>query len=160
MEPISTFASPLWRLVSWLPGFFFRRLFSPRWLATHTAVDVRPRHEPVTIHAGELPELHVWLVITNRGHFPIDLDRLALELTFGAAIMRSSYLQRTTINTNGSAEIFVRSTISSAQVAHIAKNRERPHIALQVQAEFNCKVHNFSVNTGQLSGIKPELMSF
>jgi LEA14-like dessication related protein len=160
MEPISAFASPLWRLVSWMPGFFFRRFFSQHWLATHTAVDLRPRHEPVSIRAGELPELHVWLVITNRGHFSIELDRLAIELTFGAAIMRSSYLQRTSINANGSTEVFVRSTISSAQVAHIAKNLERPHISLQVQAEFNCKVHNFSINTEQLSGIKPEILSF
>jgi hypothetical protein len=160
MEPITTFAGPLWRLFSWMPGFFFRRFFSKHWLATHTVVDVRARHDPVTIRGGELPELQAWLLVTNRGHFPIELDRLAVELTFGAAIMRSHYLQRTEINAGDSSEIFIRSTITAEQVTHISKNRERPFITLQVLAEFSCKVHNFSTNTGQLSGIKPELQSF
>ena len=83
MELVSTAFGALWRSVSWLPGFFFRRRFSKRWLAEHTAVDVRTRHDPISICGGELPEVHIWLVVTNLSHFTIELDRLSTEFSFG-----------------------------------------------------------------------------
>ena len=160
MEYVSATASAVWRLLAWLPGVLLRLFFSKRWLAKHTNIDLRPRHDPVTIRASDLPEFEVWLVVANGGHFTVELDRVSLELTFGAAIIRSSYLRRTEIAAGKSSEIFVRGSLSAEQVAHIAKNRIQPRVALQVIAEFNSKIHNYAVDTGQLAGIKPELQGF
>ena len=149
----------IWRAMSWLPGFLLRRFFSKQWLAQHTRIDVRPRYDPVSVRGGELPEVHIWLVVSNHGHFPIELDRLTAEFTMGAAVARFHHLNRAELKPNAEIEIFVRGALTGEQIAHISRNKERPFVALQLQAEFNSKLHNFSVNTGQLSGIKPELLN-
>lgn len=149
----------IWRAMSWLPGFILRWFFSKQWLADHTRLDVRPRHDPVTIYGGELPQALMWIVLSNRGHFPIELDRLTVEFTFGAVIVRFYHLNRVELKPNAEVELFIRGTLTSDQIAHISKNKERPQVALQLQAEFNSKVHNFNVNTGQLTGIKPEFIN-
>ena len=145
--------------MSWLPGFFLRRFFSKQWLATHTRIDVRPRHYPVSVRGGELPEVNLWLIVANHGHFDIELDRLSGEFIFGSAITRFHYLKRTELKPNVEVEIFIRASLTADQVAHISRNKERPFIALQLQAEFNSKIHNFSVDTGQLTGIQPDFLN-
>jgi hypothetical protein len=149
----------IWRALSWLPGFLLRCFFSKAWLAQNTHMDVRPRHEPVLIRGGELPEVEIWLVISNLGHFAIELDRLSAELVFGSAIVRLLHLNRIELRPNTKAEIFIRSSISTEQIAHIARNKVAPYVGLRLQAEFNSRVHNFSVKPDELSGIKPELQN-
>jgi hypothetical protein len=160
VEYFSVVSGSIWRLLSWLPGFLFRRKFSKPWLAQHTFIDVRSRHNPIQIRSGELPELEVWLVVGNRGHFPIELDRLSLELTYGPVVLRSTYLNRTNFEAGEEHEIFLRSMVTREQVALIAAHKDRPFLALQLRAEFNCKIHNFQKDTGQLSGITPVLINF
>ena len=160
MEYVSATVGAVWRLLAWLPGFVLRFFFSKVWLAQHTVIDLRPRHDPVTLRASDLPEFEIWLVVTNRGHFPVELDRLSVELSYAAARIHAGYFRRTEIGAGNPCEVFVRGALSAEQVAHIGRNRANPYVALQVHAEFNCKLHNFSVDTGQLSGVKPELQGF
>ncbi len=154
-----TAAKTLWRFVSWMPGALFRRIFSQRWLAERTTIDIRPRHEPVSIRGGDQQEIVVWLNIANRGHFDVELDRLWLELVYGAARMQAVHLSRILLKAGTTAEVMVRGGISPTHITHIAQRTERPWIELRVNAEFNCKVHNFAVDTGPLQGFKPDLMN-
>jgi hypothetical protein len=151
--------SIIWRAMSWLPGFILRRFFSKLWLAQHTHLDVRPRHDPVSVYGGELPAVHIWLVVSNRGYFTIELDRLTVEFNWNAVVVRFHHLSRVELKPNAETAILIRGVLTTEQIAHISKNRDRPAVALQLEAEFNSKVHNFSVNTGQLTGIKPELLN-
>lgn len=151
--------SILWRLLSWLPGFILRWFFSKNWMIAHTHIDIRPRHDPVSIYGGELPQIQLWIVIGNRGHFPIEMDRLSAELTFGAAVAQFFKLDRIQVEANTEVEVLVRGVLTSAQITHIAKSTQRPQAALQLKAEFNSKVHNFPVDTGRLEGIKPALLN-
>lgn len=149
----------IWRLMSWLPGFILRKLFSQQWLSAHSRIDLRPRHDPVSIQGGELPEVMLWLDISNRGHFPIELDRLTVDFGIAGAMTRFYVLNRKALAPNEEWGLLVRGALSAAHIAHLKRNLERPNITVQVQAEFNSKIHNFSVDTGQLSGIRPELTS-
>lgn len=149
----------LWRLLSWLPGFVLRWFFSKNWLSAHTRIDIRPRHDPVSVYGGELPHVQLWIVIANRGHFPIEMDRLTAELTFGALIAQFFKLDKIQIAADGELEVLVQGALTGEQIAHIAKIKERPQIALQIRAEFNSKVHNFAVDTGRLEGVKPALIN-
>jgi hypothetical protein len=157
---LSTLLGALWRSVSWMPGFFFRRRFSKKWLAEHTTIDLRSRHEPLRVHGGELPELEVWIVVMNRSYFPVELDRLTVEFTYGAAIVRAGMLQRHAVEAGKTIEIMIRQTLTAGQIAHIVKAKQNPsYCALQIRAELNCKVHDFSVDTGQLQGVTPSFLN-
>lgn len=145
--------------MSWLPGFILRWFFSKQWLSTHIRIDLRPRHDPVLIQGGELPEAQIWLTITNKGHFPVELDRFTVDFGIAGAVVRFHVLKRQALAANAELEVLVRGALSHAHMEHLKRNLARPNITVQMQAEFNSKVHNFSVDTGQLSGIKPELMN-
>jgi hypothetical protein len=155
MDLTSTFTATIWRMLAWLPGWTLRRFFAARWLADHIAIDVRPRHDPVSILSPELPEIQLWLVARNDGYFTVELDRLTADVAFGAAIIRAIHVQRVELPPGVTREIFCRSPISSEQVIHIRKNRDNLRTSLQVRAEFNSKIHEFSKDTGQLTGINP-----
>lgn len=149
----------VWRFLSWLPRYVLRKLFDRKWLADHTRIDVRARHDPIKIIGGELPEIQIWLVVTNLGHFGIELDRLTVEFIYGGSISNYHFLQRTPLAPNETKEILVRGVLTRDQERHIAKLPEATFITLQVKAEFNCDVVNFSIDTGQLTGLSPRLLN-
>jgi hypothetical protein len=150
----------IWRLMSWLPGFILRWFFSKQWLGKHVRMDLRPRHDPVLIQGGELPDVQIWLIISNKGHFPVELDRLTVDFGIAGAVTRFHVLKRQDLAANAESEVLVRGALSGEHVAHLKRNLARPNITVQVQAEFNSKIHNFAFDTGQLTGIKPEFISF
>ena len=105
----------------------------------------------------ELPESHVWLVVRNDGYFRVELDRLTVELVLGSAIVRGAHLRRSSLAPGATEEVFVRIALTSAQASHIKRQQAPMYATLQVMAEFNSKIHAFSKDTGQLSGIRPDI---
>lgn len=151
----------LWRLLGWLPGVFLRTMFNSRWLANHTKIEVRPRNDPITIYGDQLPRMDIWLLVQNAGHFTIELDRLTAGLRFGAATLVAVVHDRTTILPGETLELHVPGLLTGEQASHIAQQVEtRSHASLQVKAEFNCKINNFQVDTGHLTGLPLRLVNF
>lgn len=80
--------------------------------------------------------------------------RLTVQLVLGAAIVRSAYLQRVALAAGESRELFIRQCLTAAQANPIkGSDKDRLHVTLQVQAEFNSKINPYAKDTGQLSGI-------
>lgn len=146
----------IWKLVSWLPGFLLRWRFSKQALAGRIKIDVPPRHTPVQINGGEIPEATIWLQIQNTSYFPVELDRMTVDLTLAGSTVEYFSLERIAIAPDSACDVHVRGPISPGLVAHYARNIKNGDIvSLSVRAEFNSKIHNFSVKTGYLSGIQP-----
>lgn len=151
--------SVFWRLMTWLPAFILRRFFSKQTLAERTRIDVRPRNNPVQIRGGEIPEATIWLQISNKGYFPIELDRLTVELWLAGVTAQFYSLDRVIIEAGAEQEVYLRGPLAIGHIKHLAHNRNNSNTSISVRAEFNSKIHNFSVITGQLSGINPDLSS-
>ena len=147
--------SAIWKFMSWLPGFVVRQFITKRWLAEKTRIDVRARHSSVQIVGGEMPNATIWLNIHNGGYFPIELDRLTAELWLAGCNVQFYYLDRTLIPAGETRELYLKGNLTPGQIAHYTRNRAGD-VLLSVRAEFNSDIHDFSVNTGQLSGIKPD----
>jgi hypothetical protein len=143
-------------VLQYLPGFVLRWIFSKRWLAEHTTVDVGPRHEPVTIFCGELPYMQLTLNVTNRCHKEVELDRVTVEFTFPGITQQLYYLRRTSIPKGKTVDILIRGNLPSQQAAAIAKQGESS-IKVEIFAEFNSAIQEFSVNTARPLTVKPKL---
>jgi hypothetical protein len=143
-------------VLQYLPGFALRWIFSKRWLAEHTTFDIQPRDESVTIFCGELPYMQLTLNVTNRCHKGVELDRLTVEFTFPGITQQLYYLRRTTIPRQKTVDIFIRGNLTSQQAAAIAKQGESS-IKVEVFAEFNSDIQEFSVNTAWPLTVKPKL---
>jgi hypothetical protein len=143
-------------VLQYLPGFVLRWIFSKRWLAEHTAFDIRTLNEPVTIFCGALPYIQLTLNVTNRCYVGVELDRLTVEFTFPGVTQQLYYLRRTTVPRGKTVDILLRENLTSQQAAAIAKQGEIP-IKIEVFAEFNSDTQDFSVNTAWPLTVKPKL---
>jgi hypothetical protein len=143
-------------VLQYLPGFALRWIFSKHWLAEHITFDVRPRNEPVTIFCGELPFMQLTLNVTNRCYKEVELDRLTVEFTFPGITQQLYYLRRTTIPRGKAVDILIRGNLTSQQAAAIAKQGES-RMRIEVFAEFNSDIQEFSVNTAWPLTVKPTL---
>jgi len=157
MESILT--NWLWKLVAWLPGFALRVVFTPSQLSKLIKIDLRPRHDPVTLNFGEIPYATIYLQITNRSPFTVELDRLHLELVYGSGLANLYYLERTKMKSGSTTDIFVRNELSDAFAISGSRHTENNRCSLEVKAEFNSRIASFGVRTGQLEGIRPAVVS-
>ncbi len=146
--------SALWRLMGWLPGFLLRWWFSKDALKARVRIDVRNRPHAVQVNGGEVSEAMVWIAIQNAGYFPIELDRLTAVLSLAGVTVECYHLDRLVIAPDANCELYVRAPLTPGVVAHYKLNRNNEGtVNVSVRAEFNSKIHNFSVNTGYLSGV-------
>jgi hypothetical protein len=143
-------------VLQYLPGFALRWIFSKRWLAAHISFDIPPRDESVTIFCGELPYLQLTLNVTNRCYKEVELDRLTVEFRFPGITQQLYYLRRTTVPRGKTEDVFVCGNLTSQQAAAIAKQGESS-IEVEVFAEFNSDIQEFSVNTAWALTVKPKL---
>ncbi|MHB8729919.1 MAG: hypothetical protein ACYC9K_12930 [Sulfuricaulis sp.] len=157
MESILT--SWLWKLLAWLPGFLLGLVFTPSRYAKLIKIDLRPRHDPVTLNFGEIPYVTIYLQVTNRSPFTVELDRLHLELTYGSGLANLYYLERTKIKSGSTTDFFVRNELSDAFAVNGSKHIENNRCTLDVKAEFNSRISSFGVRTGQLEGINPRVVN-
>jgi hypothetical protein len=145
-----------WKLMATLPGFLLRWWYPREALARHLRIDVRPRHSPVQISGGDVSEATIWLQIQNTGPFHMELDRMIVQLNLAGYPLDYYMLDRTAIRPASTIEVYVRGPIPPGVLRHYALNIKNGDIvSLQVRAEFNCKVRDFTVRTETLSGIQP-----
>jgi hypothetical protein len=94
--------------------------------------------------------------VTNLCHKEVELDRLTVEFTFPGISQQLYYLRRTAIAKGETVDILLRGNLTSEQAAAIAKQGESP-IKIEVFAEFNSDIQDFSVNAACPLTVKPKL---
>ena len=149
----------IWKLVAWLPGFVLHLVFTAPRLSKLVHIDLRPRHDPVTLNFCEQPYAQIYLQVTNRSQFTVELDRLHLELIYGSGIASLFYLDRTQLKSGTTTDIYVRGELSEAYAINGSRHKEEARCALGISAEFNSRITSFSVRTGRLEGISPRVVN-
>ncbi|GMQ79372.1 MAG: hypothetical protein BMS9Abin02_1957 [Anaerolineae bacterium] len=152
--------SAIWRFFTWLPSFILRKIFTKSRLADLILVDIRPRHENVTVNLGELASFQIWLQMINLSPFEIELDRAELEFQCGGAYQKSPRLKKMTIKSGEVVDnLYFTESIIESHANQIAKQLDSHQSSIEMNLEFNCKLHNFSKSTGRLSGINTRFVN-
>lgn len=153
------FTSWLWKLVAWLPGFILRLVFTSKRLLTLIQIDLRPRHDPVTLNFGEIPYAQVFLQVTNRSPFTVELDRLRIELFYGSGSANLFYLDRTQLKSGTTTDIYIQGELSDGYATSGSRIKDEARCEIEIRAEFNSRIASFSVRTGRLEGIRPRIVN-
>ncbi len=153
----------IWTAVKWLPSTILRRFFPKRRLADLQYVDLRPRHEPVTVDLGESPTFTIWLDMINLSPFEVELDRAEFEFWYGSSPLKATILKRQTIMPGEIAQFRLSGSIPDGVASQIARNH-RANAGnldgmLSGHINFNCKLHAFPKEVLSLSGIRPRVMN-
>jgi len=156
MEPF--LGSIIWRFFRWLPPVVLRRIFNVAWMRKNIDIDIRPRYSGVDIYLPENPDISVWLVLRNRTHFNVTIDRIILKFYYGVQIADLYYFKREKLKPGEEKEIFIRGNIEYFQFQSFVKQyrNKASDIRLEVLAENESRFHNFNIEK-TLDGIRPDI---
>lgn len=153
----------IWTAVRWLPPAILRRFFPKRRLADLQHVDLRPRHEPVTVDLGESSTFSIWLDAINLSPFEVELDRAEFEFWYGGPPLKSTILKKQMIAPGEKVQFRLSGSIPDGVANQIARNC-RANVGnldgmLSGHMNFNCNLHAFPKDVLNLSGIRPRLIN-
>jgi hypothetical protein len=150
----------IWRLLTWLPNFILRRVFTKERLSELVLFDVRPRHDPATVNLGSPASYELWLRIINISPFLVVLDQASFKFQFGGVRLESHLLEHMQFPAGEVTDFHIEGAINEEQAAQMALHIDSLNGAdLSGVMEFNCKLHSFSKSRWQLNGIKPRVVN-
>lgn len=157
IEP--TAISTLWKLFAWLPKFIMRRMFTKEKLSNLVIFDVCQRNEYAQINLGEVSRFTLHLQLINLSPVTIELEQAEIIFNCAGTDLKSSLLKREAIKLGEVKPLYVHDSIPSGSAAHIAKFHENNKSYISANLEFNCDLHNFSKQTGDLNGVIPSFIN-
>lgn len=146
----------VWRLLlRQLPSFLLRWHFSQERLARLIYVDIRPRHNSVTVDLGQTASFSLYLQTFNLSPFIVELDRASFRFCLGGTPLKASILEKKRINPGEIAILYISEYIPDGPANETARYPDNP-IWLEGNIEFNCSVRSFAKTFGPLDGINPK----
>lgn len=137
--------------VRWLPRFLLKRLVPTDSLIEEVDIDLRSTNPINFALSKKVPELSVWLRITNRSLLEISLDRILMEIWVGQPLLWGGVFEPKTLEPRSTIEdVYFRSKLSNSQVEQIEANVDDGdirEISIQANAYFNSKSGPFNVET-------------
>lgn len=153
----------IWTAMKRLPPVILRRFFSKQRLADLQHIDLRPRHEPVTVDLGESSTFSIWLHSINLSPFEVELDRAEFEFWYGSSPLKATILRKQKIAPGEIAQFRLSGSIPDGIANQIARNLKANGRnldgTLSGHIDFNCNLHAFPKQVLNLSGIRPYLMN-
>jgi len=123
----------------------------PEKLASKLVLDLRSNAPGKLSDSGAVPQLELWLRITNHSAFPVVLDRVDLEVWLDQPFARAAVIERNEIARHSDVEgLRVVIYLSETQLAHLRQAMRVPswksELTLQVTAYFISKLGWTTVN--------------
>lgn len=122
-----------------------RWYYTPKRMEDLVRARLAPEGDGVQLWASDLPHATAWVVVTNLSPFPIELDRAALQITFGAPVLDITSLRRVVIRPSSEETLLFRAPLTIFQTEYIRKHQTQVNqIGLNFDAFILCRVNNFS----------------
>ena len=149
----------IWRYLTWLPKWLLRRKYSEECLADLVTVDLRPRHEPVTVNLCSTPTCDLWFQIINSSPFVVELDRAQIDFRCAGVSLKIFYIQRKKLKPGEISDFYVSDDIPEGKANFIAEHHDRSSSFITMDMDFNCSLHSFSKQHHNLEGVMPRFIN-
>jgi len=151
------FRPPLFWLLRMLPGLLAKKIYGPQRITKNILIDLRPRGDQLAIDF-RTTEGSLWLTVRNGSPFPVDLDRLSVDLWCSSRLGMITLLNRIQIASSEPEDVLVRGLLL-ADCGRLAMQRaDSTYCTAEVRAEFDSNVGRFVVKH-RLDGIKPSFQN-
>lgn len=125
---------------------FVSWFYKPEKIAANLKFRVRGDGDGVSYECGELPGVRIWFLVSNLSPFNVEIDRLRVQVAYGAVIGEAIHIQKHVIAASREEEFLVEASLNERQVAYIQKNLDQKfETKLYVNAYVNSRVHNFEL---------------
>lgn len=134
------------KALGFLMPFVVRWFYKPAKLASGIKVRVRGEGDGITYNCGELPNVRIWLLVTNLTPFEIELDRIYGQFAYGCIVGELVHLRRHVLPPAQEKEILIELSLNEFQVQHIRRNLEKMETKLFFGAYVISKIHGIELS--------------
>lgn len=145
----------IWTVLRVLPAFLLRKYFTKARLAQLIYVDLRPRHEQVTVQLATPATARVYLQIINLSPVLIELQQAEFSLVMGGISIRTTVLKKQEFKVGEITDLYLYFDINEGQAKNIAQHQMRNPASLEGHIEFASTIQSFPRQVHGLSGIAP-----
>lgn len=143
------------KILGHVAPFALARFYPAEKISSHLRFRVRGEGDGVTYEGGELPKIHIWMQVSNLSPFNVEIDRMVVQVTYGAPIAEIVDVRRRSVPSSTEAEWLIECVLNEKQVAYIQRNSvHNPETRLNLCAFVNTTLHEFesamSVGTGNV----------
>ena len=120
--------------------------YKPEKIAGNLKFRVRGDGDGVTYECGDLPSVRIWFLVSNLSPFNVEIDRLQVQVAYGAVIGEVLHIRRHALRASREAEFLVEGSLNERQVAYIRKNlHQKFETKLHLTAYVTSKIHSFEL---------------
>jgi hypothetical protein len=136
------------KVVAIVAPFAVAWFYKPERIAADLKIRVRGHGDGVSFEGGELPKTRIWFLVSNLSPFRVEIDRLVIQVAYGAVIGEIAHVKKHSIAASREAEFLVEASINEYQIAYIRKNlSQKPQTELCVTAFVTSKLHDFETTS-------------
>lgn len=127
--------------------FAVRWFYKPRKIDEGIKVRVRSDGDGVMYDCAGLPNVRIWLQLSNLTPFAVEFDRIYGELWHGGFLGKFTYIKKHKLQPSKEVDALIEISLTEAQVQYIRRNN-LPNIQtnLSLYAFINCKIHSFELH--------------
>lgn len=120
--------------------------YKPERIAGNLKFRVRGDGDGVTYECGELPSVRIWFLASNLSPFNVEIDRLQVQIAYGAVIGEVIHIRRHALPSSREAEFLIEGSLNERQVAYIRKNlHQKFETRLYLTAYVKSTIHSFEL---------------
>lgn len=133
------------KVLAFLLPSVVRWFYKPGKFAEGIKIRIRGEGDGVTYNCGELPNVRIWLLVTNLTPLEISIDRIYGQLFFGCQLGEFSHLKRHFLPPAQEQEIFVEFSLTDRQSQFIKRNIGKSETKLFLGSYITSKVHSIEL---------------
>jgi len=132
-------------VLSFLPAFMLRWYWTEQRLAVRIKTTISSEGQGIWVDAGEIPNFHAWLEVTNFSPFQVEVERLHGELYYGTRICSYIWLERIEVPTASEKRIRIEGTLTDSQALYLRRNFGKNKTKLLINGYLQCRVRGFHI---------------
>lgn len=122
-----------------------RWFYKPGRFAEGIKVRIRGEGDGVTFDCGELPNVRVWLLVTNLTPLEISIDRIYGQLFYGCQVGEFAHLRRYVLPPAQEKEVFIEFSLTDHQSQFIKRNLGKNETRLSLGAYVTSRIHSIEL---------------
>lgn len=133
------------KLLAFIFPSVVRWIYKPGRFDEGIKIRIRGDGDGVTYNGGELPNIGIWLLVTNLTPFEISFDRIYGKIYSGCQVGDFGHLQRHVLPPAQEKEIFVEFSLTEHQSMFIKRNLGKNDTRVSLGAFVTSKIHSIEL---------------
>lgn len=137
----------LFKLAALILPWVVKRFYGTEKLSSDIKIRVMNEGDGIVFNCGELPNVRIWLRVTNLSPIEIEFDRIFGHVYYGSQLAEFQDLQHRRIPTAGESEFLIEISLNVEHVSFLRRNRHQQgfETSLSLSAFVESRLHNYQL---------------